>query len=577
MNIKEFINQNVLQILNKLGYEASDALISKSNRPDLSDYQSNVAMALAKKYHKSPVEIAQQILSELSHQSYVSSGRVDGPGFINIRLSDAFLISNPAQEYSPSGRTVVIDYGGPNIAKEMHVGHLRSAIIGESIKRIMRAKGDKVIGDVHFGDWGTPIGMLIAQLKREQPTLPCFSQEIEPEVLRMSISEISALYRRAAANFKEDETFKEEARVATFDLQKGKVGYIALWKMFKEVSVAAVKENYDKLGVSFDLWMGESDVNERLPVLVEDLIQKGLLVPSEGALIVPLPEKNNRERAPLIVKKSDGAYTYAATDLVTIIQRVQDFRARNILYVVDARQREHFEQVFEVARLAHYVDDTVSLEYIPFGTVNGADGKPFKTRAGGVMNLKDLIQLAEDKARENIPSEMEQALAEKQAHQIAIGALKYQDLKNSRTSDYIFDTENFTKSEGKTGAYIQYAIARINSILEKSQVPEEEISKAQIQITHPLERELMLNICREPEALNEAYGHREPSVISDYVYSLAQNFSSFYAELSINGEKEASIRLSRLKMIHTIKEVLKANLALLGIESPDKMISKNKA
>ncbi len=574
MNIKEFINQSVLNILKKLDYDSQDALISKSNRPDLSDYQSNVAMSLAKKYHKSPVEIAKQMTDELSKQDYVAAVRVDGPGFINIRLTDDFLTTLLKSEYKPTGRTVVIDYGGPNIAKEMHVGHLRAAIIGESIKRIMRATGDKVIGDVHFGDWGTPIGMLIAELKREQPTLKYFTENKADETFKMSISEISALYRRAAAAFKEDEAFKEEARVATFDLQKGNAGYMALWQLFKDISVSAVKANYDKLGVAFDLWMGESDVNDLLPWLVDDLTKKGLAVPSEGALIVPMPEKNNRERAPLIVKKSDGAYTYAATDLATIIQRVRDFKPQNILYVVDARQREHFEQVFEVAHLAGYVDDSVSLEHIPFGTVNGADGKPFKTRAGGVMNLKDLIQLAEDKARENIPEDMDKASAEKQAHQVAIGALKYQDLKNSRTSDYIFDTENFTKSEGKTGAYIQYAIARINSILEKSKVDAKEIEKAKIQITHPLERELMLNIAREPEALVEAYNHREPSAISDYVYLLAQNFSSFYAELQINGEKDLAIRLSRLKMIQTIKDILKANLDLLGIESPDKMLNK---
>lgn len=574
MNIKDFINHNVLQILKDLSYESTDALISKSNRPDLSDYQSNVAMSLAKKYHKSPVEIAKQICAALENQDYVASVRVDGPGFINIRLMDDFLTSVAKSEYTATGRTIVIDYGGPNIAKEMHVGHLRAGIIGESIKRIMRAFGDKVIGDVHFGDWGTPIGMLIAELKREQPALKYFTENKADDTFNMSISEISALYRRAAAAFKDEDAFKEEARVATFDLQKGHAGYMALWQLFKDISVSAVKANYDKLGVSFDLWMGESDVNDLLPWLVDDLTKKGLAVPSEGALIVPLPEKNNRERAPLIVKKSDGAYTYAATDLATIIQRVRDFKPQNILYVVDARQREHFEQVFEVAHLAGYVDESVSLEHIPFGTVNGADGKPFKTRAGGVMNLKDLIQLAEDKAHENIPDEMDKTLAEKQAHQVAIGALKYQDLKNSRTSDYIFDTENFTKSEGKTGAYIQYAIARINSILEKSNMDEKEIEKAKIQITHPLERELMLNIAREPEALAEAYTHREPSAISDYVYLLAQNFSSFYAELQINGEKDMAVRLSRLKMIQTIKDILKANLALLGIESPDKMVNK---
>ncbi len=574
MNMKFFLNQQLVQTLKTLGYEVNDALVSQSNRPDLSDYQSNVAMSLAKQYHKSPVEIARQLAESLEKSSFLSGIRVDGPGFLNMKLSDDVLLQDLDINIPPSDHTVVLDYGGPNIAKEMHVGHLRAAIIGESIKRIMRAMGDKVIGDVHFGDWGTPIGMLIAQLKREQSALKYFQPDLQGDDLHMSISDISALYRRAAANFKESDDFKEEARVATFDLQNGHKGYLSLWKVFKDESVKAVKTNYDNLGVTFDLWMGESDVNDILPWLISDLQQKGFAELSEGALIVKLSPKNNRERAPLILKKSDGAYTYAATDLATIIQRMKDFHPSHILYVVDARQKEHFEQVFEVAQMAHYVDESVSLEHIAFGTVNGADGKPFKTRAGGVMNLKDLIQLSIDKAYENIPQDMDVEQANQQAHQIAIGALKYQDLKNGRTSDYIFDTENFTKSEGKTGAYIQYAVARINSILEKSQIPESDISSAKVQITHPLERQILLTLHRYMEALELAYQKREPSVISEYVYQLSQNFSSFYSELKINGEQDKGIRLSRLKLIFWVKQILRLNLHLLGIESPDKMVNK---
>ena len=572
MNIKEFLNSEVLEVLKSLGYDAKDALVSRSNRPELSDYQSNAAMPLAKVAHKAPREVATKIATELEKKDFISKVSVDGPGFINMSLTDDFLANVPTTKTRSKGRTIMIDYGGPNIAKEMHVGHLRSAIIGESIKRIMRATGDKVIGDVHFGDWGTPIGMLIAQLQSEQPHLAYFTEPFKSADFDISISEISALYRRAAANFKESDEFKEKARVATFELQKKREGYIALWSLFHDKSVAAVKENYDHLGVDFDLWNGESDVNDLLPKLVDDLTQKGMAVPSQGALIVPLEAKNNHERAPLILKKSDGAYTYAATDLATLIQRMNDYKPDNILYVVDARQREHFDQVFEVARLAGIVPETTALEYIPFGTVNGADGKPFKTRSGGVMTLKALIELAVDKARETVPADADKNTTEAQAHKVALGALKFQDLKNARTSDYIFDTDNFTKSEGKTGAYLQYAVARINSILDKSGVAIGDIDSAQIKISHPLERELVLALRRFPESLVEAYIHREPSVIAEYVYTLAQRFSTLYAELSINGEKDEGLKKSRLKIALLTREMLKQGLGLLGIECPDRML-----
>lgn len=574
MNIKKYIEQEIIQALQKAGIETKDAFVSQSNRPDLSDYQSNAAMALAKKNQRIPRELAAEIAAYLKEKPFISKISVDGPGFLNLSLSDDFLQTLPASTETVSGRTVVIDYGGPNIAKEMHVGHLRSAVIGESLKRIMRACGDHVIGDVHFGDWGTPIGMLIAQLHRENPTLPYFTEPFSGTDFSMSISEISALYRRAADAFKNEDVFKEEARIATFELQNHRPGYLALWQMFKDKSVAAVKENYDELGVDFDVWLGESDVNDLLAFVLSDLTEKGLTELSEGAMIVRLPEENGRTRAPLILKKSDGAYTYAATDLATIIARKRDFNPQAILYVVDARQREHFEQVFEVARMAHYVDDDVLLEHIAFGTVNGADGKPFKTRAGGVMNLKSLIDLAVDKAFENIPEQMDEALAQKQAHQIAIGALKYQDLKNVRTSDYIFDTENFTKSEGRTGAYIQYAIARINSILEKSGQTEPAVQGASLHLSHPMERDVLLTLKREPEALEAAYLRREPSVISEYVYELAQKFSTFYGAVSINNEPDEVLKLSRLKLICMTRDTLKNNLKLLGIEAPDKMVSK---
>lgn len=562
MNLKDYLSEAIVKTLKQLNYDASNTLVSVSNRPDLSDYQSNIAMPLAKLAKKSPIQIANEIKDFLDKDPNFAKISVDGPGFINVTFSDDRLLN---VETSPKQfkNKVVLDYGGPNIAKEMHVGHLRSAIIGESLKRILKLSGNEVIGDVHFGDWGTPIGMLITQLKQEEPN----SFEKNFENFDMTISEISALYKRANANFKSSDEFKEAARIATFDLQNGNESYRKLWKILRDKSVEAVKENYDKLGVSFDLWLGESDTNDLLPKIVDDLLERKIAIHSNGAVIVPMPSESDKEKAPLILRKSDGAYTYAITDLATIVQRVKDYNPDTILYVVDARQKEHFQQVFTVARLANYVKENVSLEHIAFGTVNGKDGKPFKTREGNVMNLKDLIEFSENKAREGI-SDLNDEI-EDQVRKIAIGALKYQDLKNLRTSNYIFDTENFTKSEGKTGAYIQYAIARINSIIEKSS--DRDFDKAKLKISHKIEREILLQLNRFSEALEQSYVMREPSVISEYVHVLAQKFSSFYAELSINGEDNFDIRLSRLKLCNITKDVLTQGLDLLGIEAPKKM------
>ena len=571
MHLKDYLNSAIVKVLKQLGYDASNTLVSISNRPDLSDYQSNVAMPLAKIVKKSPIEIANKIKDFLIKDPAFSKVTVDGPGFINVTFSDNKLLEI---NISPKkfGKKVVLDYGGPNIAKEMHVGHLRSAIIGESLKRILKLSGNEVIGDVHFGDWGTPIGMLITQLKQENPQ----SFEDNFENFDMTISEISALYKRANANFKSNDEFKESARVATFELQNGNILYKKLWKILRDKSVEAVKKNYDKLGVSFDLWLGESDTNDLLPKIVDDLLKRNIAVHSNGAIIVPMDcHDSKQEKAPLILRKSDGAYTYAITDLATIVQRMENYNPDAILYVVDARQKEHFQQVFTVAKLAGYTKETTSLEHIAFGTVNGKDGKPFKTREGNVMNLKDLIEFSENKAKEELSVINEET--KDQAHKIAIGALKFQDLKNLRTSNYIFDTENFTKSEGKTGAYVQYAIARINSILEKSlnKDSNENLATAnpnELKISHKIERDILLQLNRFSESLEQAYVAREPSIISEYIYILSQKFSNLYAELPINGENDNAIRISRLQLCRIIKKVLTQGLDMLGIEAPEKML-----
>lgn len=565
MNLKRYLEDTILKAIDQLGYSTNGAFVTYSNRPDLSDYQSNVAMPLAKSAKKSPVVIANEICEILRNNKNFLSIRVDDPGFINIKFSDAVL--EQFEEFQKfSHKTVVIDYGGPNIAKEMHVGHLRSAIIGESIKRILRFCGDNVIGDIHFGDWGTPIGMLITQLQIEHPEV--FDTGFDN--FDMNISEISALYRRASKTFKENDEFKEKARVATFELQNGKSSYRAAWQFFRDRSVEAVKQNYDKLDVSFDFWLGESDANDFLPKIVEDLLDRKLAVHSEGAIIVPMKSEDGEEKAPLILRKSDGGYTYAITDLGTIIQRQRDFNPDAILYVVDARQQEHFDQVFKVARLAEYVKPETLLEFIPFGTVNGKDGKPFKTREGNVMNLKDLIDLAEDKAREK--SAESNTSNNEQIQQIAIGALKFQDLKNVRTSNYIFDTENFTKSEGKTGVYIQYTVARINSVLAKSQ--ETNLDDVTVKISHLMEREILLQLNRLSDAISLAYINREPSAICDYIYLLAQKFNNMYSELQIKNESDEDVRKSRLKLCLQVKSTLELGLYLLGIKAPARISNK---
>lgn len=565
MNLKKYLEDAILKAIDHLGYVANGAFVTYSNRPDLSDYQSNVSMPLAKSEKKSPIAIANEICEILKCDSNFASVRVDGPGFINVKFSDSVL-EQPEKFQEFSHKTVVIDYGGPNIAKEMHVGHLRSAIIGESVKRILKFCGDKVIGDIHFGDWGTPIGMLITQLQIEHSEV--FDTGFDS--FDMNISEISALYRRASKTFKEDAEFKEKARIATFELQNGKQSYRAAWQFFRDRSVEAVKQNYDKLDVSFDLWLGESDANDFLPKIVEDLLGRKLAIHSEGAVIVPMQSEDGEEKAPLILRKSDGGYTYAITDLGTIIQRQKDFHPDAILYVVDARQQEHFDQVFKVARLAGYVKPETALEFIPFGTVNGKDGKPFKTREGNVMNLKDLIDLAEDKAREK--SAENDANNDDQIQQIAIGALKFQDLKNVRTSNYIFDTENFTKSEGKTGVYIQYTVARINSVIAKSK--ETDLEGVNVKIFHLMERDILLQLNRLSDAIGLAYTNREPSVICDYIYLLAQKFNNMYSELPIKNENDDSVRKSRLKLCLQVKNALGLGLYLLGIKAPARISNK---
>ena len=542
----------------------------------MSDFQCNGALALAKQEHKNPREIGMALGKILEQDEDFAKVSVDGPGFINLTLKDEFLgkIMDQTAEDKRFGipeeenkHLVVIDSGGPNVAKALHVGHLRSAVIGESIRRIEKFVGNEVISDVHLGDWGTPMGMILSEIILQDGNLD--------KTQTYNIDEISAFYKRANLRCKEDESAKENARLITAGLQDGNPEYRKAWQHLRQVSVAAIKKNYEVLQANFDLWLGESDAHKASGEVVEKAKALGLAEKDDGALIIRLDE-GNKPKPPVILIKSDGGFGYQITDIATIKMRYEDLKAKEIIYVVDKRQALHFEQVFEAAEKLGLAPG-VKMEHIGFGTVNGKDGKPFKTRDGGVMNLEDLIHLSKEKVRESIPSadEVEGYTPEdieRLVEQIAIGAIKFQDLRNTIGSGYIFELEDFAKFEGKTGPYIQYAIARINSIIRKA--GENGIVESNIVITNKEERDMALKIAQIGNVVFRAHLEKEPSIISDYAYTLAQTFSSFYNSSSIMNAESKTIAGSRLKLARLVRDILKQLLYLLGIEAPEVMLKK---
>ena len=572
LSIEKTINQKLHTIFQELNLDPKFAVVKVSDRPDLSDLQCNGALALAKQEKKNPREIAQAIASRLEQDADIEKVSVDGPGFINISLTDSFIgriIDNLSAddrkgcEKVASPKKIVMDFGGPNLAKSLHVGHLRSAVIGESIRRIETFVGNEVISDVHFGDWGTPMGMILAEIINQDGNLS--------KAESYNIEEISAFYKKANIRCKEDETAKETARVITAELQNGNPEYRKAWQHLRKVSIDAVKKNYDELEAHFDLWLGESDAHQASSDIVKIAADKGLSEIDDGATIIRL-EETNKPKPPVILVKRDGGFAYQVTDIATIKMRVDDLNADEIIYVVDKRQSLHFEQVFEVAQKLG-IAPNVNLLHIGFGTVNGADGKPFKTRDGGVMNLEDLIKLSKDKVRESMPEPDEQynaAYIENLVSEIAIGAIKFQDLKNNIASGYVFDLEDFAKFEGKTGPYIQYAIARINSIIRKA----ENIKSGNVIITNPEERTLALKIAQLNNTVMRAHESKEPSILSDYVYTLAQTFSTFYNVSSIMNAESPEIAASRLRLATLVRDILAMLLNLLGIKSPEVMLKK---
>jgi arginyl-tRNA synthetase len=546
--------------------------VTPSDRPDLADFQSNGALAAARTVKANPREIAGRLAERIKADPRLAMVDVAGPGFINLRLTDAALAARAGEiandprtgaEATATPRRVLVDYGGPNVAKPMHVGHLRASIIGESIKRLFRWRGDEVLGDAHFGDWGFQMGLLIVAVGDEG---------LDPALL--SLDDLERLYPQAAAKAKADQGFRERARRATAELQAGREDYRALWTRFVAVSRTALQREFHALGVDFDLWKGESDANPLMAGMIEDLRVKGLLVPDQGAEIVRVArDGDKREVPPLIVVSSEGSAMYGATDLATVIDRRETFDPDLTLYVVDQRQADHFEQVFRAAYLAGYAPEG-ALEHIGFGTMNGPDGKPFKTRDGGVLKLHDLITMATEKARERLHEaglggELPPGEFEATAHKVAVAALKFADLSNFRGTSYIFDLDRFMSFEGKTGPYLLYQAVRIKSLLRRAE--RDGLAAGGIAVHEPAERDLTLTLDAFDQALVDAYDKRAPNVIAEHAYRLAQSFSKFYAACPILQAPDAATRGSRLALARTSLIQLEQSLALLGIETPERM------
>jgi arginyl-tRNA synthetase len=556
--------------------------VTVSDRPDLADFQSNGALAAAKAAGRNPRDIAARVIEHLKTDPRLAAVEIAGPGFINLRLTSAALtarareIADDLRSGAPTvePRRILIDYAGPNVAKPMHVGHLRSSIIGESLKRLHRFLGDEVLGDAHFGDWGFQMGLLIVAASDENPAWARVAEQDEGEIEGLGLEVLDRLYPMAAGQAKEDKDYRDRARRATAELQSGKAGYRRLWRHFVEVSRSALKREFKALDVEFDLWKGESDADPLIPRMIDDLEAKGLLVEDQGARIVRINrEGDKRELPPLLVVSSEGSAMYGTTDLATILDRRESFDPHLILYVVDQRQADHFEQVFRAAYLVGYAQEG-TLEHLGFGTMNGPDGKPFKTREGGVLKLHDLIEMAREKARQRLHeaglgAELSAEDFEGTAHKVAVAAIKFADLQNFRGTSYVFDLDRFTSFEGKTGPYLLYQSVRIKSLLRRAEG--EGHAAGPITINEPAERELALTLDAFDAALTEAYAKRAPNFLAEHAYRLAQSFSKFYAACPVLIAATPALRASRLTLAQTTLRQMDTVLALLGIATPERM------
>ena len=579
--ILDIITEKMQAAFEEAGYDRAYGRVTVSNRPDLCEYQCNGALAAAKQYHCAPIKIAQAVVEKLNAEDYSLVEAVN-PGFINLKLSGHFLkeyleTMRTAPKFGAAqigaGKTVVVDYGGANVAKPLHIGHLRPAIIGESLKRLYKYLGYNAIGDVHLGDWGLQMGLIIAELSERQPELPYFDPDFTgeyPKEAPFTVTDLEEIYPTASAK-KSDPEFSHKAHQATLELQQGRRGYRALWRHIMNVSVADLKKNYDNLDVHFEKWLGESDADPYIPPMVEDMKKRGIAVPSEGAWVIPVAQEGDKkEMPPCILVKSDGSSIYATTDLATLVQRMQDWHPDKVLYVTDKRQNLHFEQVFRAARKAGIVPDTTELEHVGFGTMNGKDGKPFKTRDGGVLRLETLISDMTDFVRAKVvenrivePEEVEPTTAK-----IAMAALKYGDLSNQPTKDYNFDMERFAAFEGNTGPYILYTIVRIKSILSRygewENLPIQEPA-------NDYAKDLMLAITKFGPALEGALKTSSPNLICAYVYELAGCVNKFYHETPILKEEDETVKAGHIALIGLAKNILENSIDLLGFHAPEKM------
>ena len=569
------------------GYEAEYGKVTISNRPDLCEYQCNGAMAGAKKYHCAPIQIANKVAESLKEQELFSEVNAVNPGFLNLKLAPAYV-----QEYlqamadderlgcdrTENPKTIIIDYGGPNVAKPLHVGHLRSAIIGESVKRLGRFVGHKVTGDIHLGDWGLQMGLIITELKERKPELVYVDESYTgeyPTEAPFTISELEEIYPAASARSKEDEAYKEQAMHATYLVQHGHRGYQAILQHILNVSVTDLKRNYANLNVEFDLWKGESDAQPYIPDMVEKLKKEGFAYESEGALVVDVKEDTDtKEVPPCMILKSDGASLYTTTDLATLVERRKLFDPDEVIYVVDKRQEMHFIQVFRCAKKTGLVKPETDLEFLGFGTMNGKDGKPFKTREGGVMRLEYLISDINEKMYQKIAEnpEISEEEARETARKIGLSAIKYGDLSNQASKDYVFDIDRFTSFEGNTGPYILYTIVRIKSILNKYQAQGGDLTKGRIPAAeNDSQKALELVLARFNGALENAFDELAPHKICAYIYELANAFNKFYHETKILGEEDEEKRAGLVAVLQLTKRVLETCIDVLGFEAPERM------
>lgn len=583
----DILSEEVGKAFEACGYRKELGRVSVSNRPDLCEYQCNGAMAGAKEYKKPPFVIANEVAEALKGNTGFEKTEVVNPGFLNLNVSGEFLKNYLIEEKNSEkfgleapqkADTIMIDYGGPNVAKPLHVGHLRSAVIGESIKRIARFRGHKVIGDIHLGDWGLQMGLIIAELKLRNPGLPYFDEAFEgeyPAEAPFTISELEEIYPAASAKSKEDASFKEEAMACTFKLQSGVKGYRALWKHILSVSVADLKKNYENLNVSFDLWKGESDVHDVIPGMVDYLKKEGYAHLSDGALVVDVKEESDtKEIPPCMILKSDGASLYNTTDLATIMERTKEYNPDQIIYVVDKRQDLYFEQVFRCARKTGLAKENTKLTFVGFGTMNGRDGKPFKTREGGVMRLEHLIRDINEEMLKKIMSgrDMTKEEAKEISQMVALSALKYGDLSNQASKDYIFDIDRFTSFEGDTGPYLLYTVVRIKSILKKYEAEGNHVKDTEIGVyTNLSEKKLMMELTGFNAMVENAYDEIAPHKICAYLYSLANAFNSFYHETKILSQEDEQKKKQYIALLQLTKEIAETCMDMLGFSAPEKM------